>query len=155
MRSEGLMKRVILCFVFAVFLSSSLAASDSAQEITQLLQQWPVDFNNKNLSAVCGLFASDLVASYPGSIDRNYEQMCQRFSTALSDPNKVYHYELPKIEQIIIQDTLAVVRLIWTLEVRDLHGQLLEKVEEKGLDIFRRQQDNSWKIAISYAYPLL
>lgn len=130
-----------------------LSASE-VQDITQILNKWPQDINQKNVPAVCGLFAPDLIASYQGAPDKNYDQMCQQLIKAINDPEKTFHYQAPQIEDILIQGDLAVVRLIWTLEVTSKEQTVLEEVKEKGLDVFRRQKDGSWKIIISYAYPL-
>jgi ketosteroid isomerase-like protein len=133
-------------FIATLFLSN-LSATPS-EEITNALQQWPKDFNAKDAKAVCGLFAKDLVASYPGIPDRNYEQMCEKLTAAMNDTQKKFQYQAPEIEQVIVVEDLAVVRLIWTLQAGT------EVIREKGMDVFRRQNDGSWKIIISYAYPL-
>lgn len=136
---------------------SALEHHDTLQshaEILELLQKWPKDFNQKNIPAVCELFSPSLVASYPGAPDRDFEGMCQKLSESLSDPNKRYRYQLPEIEQIITVEDLAIVRLIWTLEVFDKNFELIERVKEKGLDVFCKQKDQGWKIIISYAYTL-
>jgi len=127
--------------------------AETKAEIINRLQKWPQDFNEKNIQAVCTLFAPDLIASYPESPDRNYEEMCQHLTKALNDSDKLFRYEAPKIEQILINGDLAVVRLIWTLNISDKNQQLMETIREKGLDVFKRQQDGSWKIIISYAFP--
>lgn len=131
-----------LILLLLITFSSAFA---SEQEITRLLEKWPQDFNAKNLEAACNLFAPDLIASYPGTPDRNYEGMCHTLKNAFY---KNLTYEAPNIEQIIIQGDIAVVRLIWTLKTNEGSEQ------EKGLDVFKRQKDGTWKIAISYAYPL-
>lgn len=79
--------------------------------------------------------------------------MCQHLTAVLKDPNKTFHYESPKVEQIIINDNLAIVRLIWTLRISDRSGINIDSIQERGLDVFTRQKDGSWKISISYAYP--
>jgi ketosteroid isomerase-like protein len=48
---------------------------------------------------------------------------------------------------------LAVVRLIWTLEIERKDGASKETIEEPGFDIFRHQADGSWKISRYLAYP--
>ena len=58
----------------------------------------------------------------------------------------------PDINDVIVDGDLAVVRLIWTLTVRDGSGQVLETTVEDGVDVFRRQADGSWKIHISHAF---
>ena len=55
---------------------------------------------------------------------------------------------------MLVDGDTAVVRLVWTLTVTDASGTAIDVVREKGLDVFRRQPDGTWKIRISYAYPL-
>lgn len=155
--------RSLFCFLAsftALVMSLHAFGADSQTElnaqtaIVERLNKWPQDFNSKNLRGVCDLFAPDLVASYPGTKDRNYEEMCRQLTSALTDPEKILHYDAPNIEQIIIEGDLAVVRLIWTLKSSSKNKPEVETIKEKGLDLFKRQKDGSWKIVISYAYPL-
>jgi len=137
----------------SVFSFEKPVEETSRQEILNLLQQWTKNFNDKNIEAACGLFAPDLLASYPGTADRNYEDMCRFLTAALTDKEKAFSYEAPHIEQIIIDGNIGVVRLIWNLKISHKDGLRTERIEEKGLDVFKRQKDGSWKIVISYAYP--
>lgn len=155
------MKKVFLriLIIFIVSFSNVISVEDavdakSRQEIINLLQKWPQDFNAKNIEATCGLFAPDLIASYPGTADKNYQEMCRTLNAAMTDSNKIFSYETPNIEQIIVQGDLGVVRLIWNLKISHKNQLNTELIKEKGLDIFKRQKDGSWKIAISYAYPI-
>lgn len=132
--------------------ASKEEANLARQEIVQRLQQWPLDFNARRIEPVCQLFAPDLVASYPDSKDRNYAEMCRGLTRVLADQETSYHYEAPEIEQIIIEGNMAVVRLIWPLTITHMDGRAPEMVREKGIDLFRRQSDGSWRIAISYAF---
>lgn len=145
---------ILLTACFSNVYSSEVAVEAKfRQEIVNLLQQWPRDFNAKNIEATCGLFAPDLIASYPGTADRNYQEMCRSLKAVLTDSNRTFSYEAPNIEQIIIQGDMAVVRLIWSLKISSENPLKTELIKEKGLDVFKRQKDGSWKIAISYAYP--
>lgn len=139
-------------FFFLFLYGTVLIASES--EIRARLNQWPRDFREKNVSEVCGLFAPDLVASYPGTQDKNYDQMCKQLSYAMDNEEKYYDYALPEIEEVIIDKDIAVVRLIWTLTTIDRKTKTKEIIKEKGLDVFHQQPDKSWKIRISYAYSL-
>jgi ketosteroid isomerase-like protein len=155
---KNIIKPLILMILIFTSCRGSSSESDQGikakQEITHLLQKWPQDFNARNIDAVCGLFAHDLIASYPGTNDKNYNDMCKKLTESLMHPESIYHYEAPKIEQIIVDDELAVVRLIWTLKIAYKNKADTEVIQEKGLDVFQRQKDGSWKIRISYAYPL-
>lgn len=153
------MKKFVLCMIYLLITCNvSAVEKDDTQgavaEITALLQQWPKDFNERKVAEVCSLFGPDLVASYPGTIDRNYEQMCRHLSETLTSKKTIYRYAAPNIEDIKVDGNLATVRLIWTLTVLDKDQKFVQKIEEKGLDVFSRQKDGKWKIAVSFAYPL-
>lgn len=145
-----------VCGLLSVFTTCCLCATeDSRGEIVNRLNQWSEDFNAKKSEAVCGLFAPDLVASYQGTPDIDYEEMCQKLTKILKQTETAYHYDKPQIEEILIKDDLAVVRLIWTLTLTDKDHTVIDRIQEKGLDVFRRQKGGIWKISVSYAYPIL
>lgn len=145
---------VLTLFSAAVFSEENTPALKSRDEIINLLQKWSQDFNAKKIPETCDLFAPDLVSSYPGTKDRNYEQMCSHLTEILSDKDRIIQYEAPKLEQIWVNGDLAVVRLIWTLKTSNKEGEHFKIINEKGLDIFSRQPDGTWKISISYAHPI-
>ena len=128
-----------------------LLASDT-EEITRVLNQWPKDFNAKNLEATCGLFAPNSIAVYPDSNDRDYEGICNTFKAIFKDPALTFTYDAPNIKEIIVDKDMAAVRLIWVLRVLKDNKQI-QSVTEIGLDVFQKQPDGSWKIRISSAYP--
>jgi ketosteroid isomerase-like protein len=154
------MKTFLVLFSSLLFLLSDQAVcsievkknTKDPSEIISRLEQWPKDFNDKKVQAVCDLFAPNLVASYPGTTDKNYEEMCLQLKKAMTDVTKQFRYAAPHIEEILIGDNMAAVRLIWTLTISNKDG--VETVKEKGLDVFQRQPDGKWKIAISFAYPI-
>lgn len=129
------------------------SGSKIKSQVISRLQQWPKDFNQKNISGVCDIFSTELVASYPGRPDKNYNDMCRQLTTVLMDASKQYRYEDPKIDQIIVDKDLAIVRVRWIL-VKNTKGQTSpEFIKEKGIDVLKRQEDGQWKIIISHAYP--
>lgn len=138
--------KVLLTF----FLLHSFTLVASETEIVQKLEKWPEYFNSKNLEKTCDLFAYDLIATYPGAPDRNYTEMCSHFRYIFGRIGIEYSYDKPKIEQVIVQDDLAIVRLTWTLTTISNHQ--VEQLQEKGIDVFKKQADGSWRIIISYAY---
>lgn len=131
-----------------------ITVSDSAKqrEIRSLLEKWANDFNEKRVSEACSLFASDLIARYPGAPDRDYEGMCSHLKKIVAGADKTYRYDAPQIEEILISGDLAVVRLIWTLRVTDPKVPEKKIIQEIGMDVFKRQKDGKWKISVSYAY---
>lgn len=151
--------KLYILWIFLIAAATSAFTANNQEnlirsEILQRLYRWPYDFNNKNLSGVCSLFASDVIATYPDVKDRNYIEMCNHFAKIFSDASKEFHYEQPQIEQVLISQDLVVVRLTWTLSILDKNTANVTHIQERGLDVFKKQSDGTWKIAISYAYPL-
>jgi uncharacterized protein (TIGR02246 family) len=143
--------RLIAICLTAISVLAGCGASDRA-DIEAALLQWPRDFNARNLDAVCGLFADDVVLAYSGAPDRNRDAFCDQMRDQFRDPSKTFSYDEPDIKEIIVDGDLATVRLFWTLTVRDTSGKVLETIHEDGVDVFRRQPDGSWKIHISHAF---
>lgn len=148
------MIKFLAVFLFIFLRIYSEEIENPQLQIQAVLEQWPKDFNAKNVDPVCSLFAPDLIASYPGTKDVDYEQMCGRLRAAMNEKNRQFHYDLPEIEQILVMGDWAVVRLIWTLTIDVKKPIERQVIREKGLDVFKKQSDGSWKIAISFAYTL-
>jgi uncharacterized protein (TIGR02246 family) len=146
--------RAIAAAVLAILMvASHVSAQDSAAVQNQIraeLEKWMTDFNDGKASAVCSLFAPDLISDFRGQPEDTYNSLCANLQMALSDPAKTYHYQL-EIKEILVSGDLAAVRLVWTLNVSSKIAPA-ETTREPGLDIFRRQPDGSWKIARYMAY---
>jgi ketosteroid isomerase-like protein len=135
---------------------SSAAGSNTTEtaqnDIRATLEKWTKDFNAGNSTDVCALFAPDLISSYQGQHEGDYNSLCAQLLASLNDPVKTYHYSL-QIKEILVCGDLAVARLTWLLRVtqKDVPGENF--IDETSLDIFRRQPDGSWKIFRFNAYP--
>jgi ketosteroid isomerase-like protein len=160
-RVKSVLAGLLTLCAFSLSLSASCAARDSTEaaqdRIRAALEKWTIDFNARNSSQVCSLFAPDLVSNYQGQPEGNYDSLCARLKRSLDDPAKAYHYDL-HIDEILVAGDLAVVRLKWTLKIR--REKVSQKkapndltIEEPGLDVFRRQPDGTWKIARYMSYP--
>jgi steroid delta-isomerase len=158
-RMEGLGSRS-LAIAAAVALLAGAVAPVSAQSgdqaetaIRAALAKWTSDFNARDASHICDLFAPDLVYDYRGFPERDYPTLCGLLHRSLADPTRTFSYALD-IKEIIVSGDMAVVRLVWTLKVTSAAAKT-EESREPGLDVFRRQPDGSWKIAryIAYAAP--
>ena len=129
----------------AIALVSPLAQPDSRPEtaIREALSAWTRDFNARDTSRICDLFARDLAYDYRGFPERGYDALCDLLQRSLRDPTKRFDYALD-IKEIIVSGDMAVVRLVWTLRVTS--GASTVETQEPGLDVFRRQSDGRWKI---------
>jgi ketosteroid isomerase-like protein len=119
--------------------------------ILSALENWRSAFNDRDERHVCDLFAPDLIANYQGQPERNYASLCQLLQTSARDSEKTYRYSF-EMNEILVFGGTAIVRLVWTLEI-EKDGAPHEILKEPAIDIFRRQDDGSWKISRYLAYP--
>ena len=120
-------------------------------EIRSAIENWRSAFNTRDEDRVCALFAPDLVANYQGEPERDYASLCEMLRSAMRDPDVAYDYSV-QINEIMVYGDMAVVRLVWALEI-DKAGSPAQTIEEPAVDIFHRQADGSWKISRYLAYP--
>ncbi len=157
MRVKNVLVGSLISGVLSLFLSASDASADSTtavqSEIRAALEKWTIDFNARNSSGVCSLFAPDLISNYQGQPEGNYDSLCARLKRSLDDRANAYHYGF-KVSEILVSGNLAVVRLVWTLAVHRQNESNDLTIEEPGLDVFRRQPDGTWKIARYMSYPI-
>ena len=158
MGTDRMLRTALASWVAAVALpvptASTAVPDDASAAITSALTGWTETFNARRHADVCALFAPDLVATYRGQPDRNFDELCTLLQNSLENPTRSYHYAL-ELQEILPSGDLAAVRLVWTLTVRGVDGEILETVREPGLDIFKRQPDGTWKIArfVAFATP--
>ena len=128
-------------------------ASDDAAgaQIAAALTQWTDDFNAGRADKVCDLFARDLRADFRGQPERGYEAQCELLRHSLADKARAFSYALT-IREILVWGDAAVVRLTWTLTVRERAGGGEATSVEPGLDVFRRERDGRWRITRYFAY---
>lgn len=129
---------------------SAQAEEAAVADIKATLTRWMEDFNAGKADKVCGLFAADLRADFRGQPERNYEALCRLLKRSLRDGERTCAYALD-IKEILVFDDTAIVRLVWTLTVKQRDGTESRSVEP-GLDVFRKQPDGRWKIVRYMAY---
>jgi uncharacterized protein (TIGR02246 family) len=140
-----------LCAVL-LFLSGTVPvlADAAAAEVKRALTQWMADFNAGKSDRVCDLFADDVRADYRGYPTRDHQAVCDLLTKSLSDSTRDFRYALD-IKEILSFGDVVVVRLVWTLTIKQNDGREITSVEP-GMDIFRRQADGRWKIVRYMAY---
>jgi steroid delta-isomerase len=70
---------------------------------------------------------------------------------SLNDVTRSYTYNLDIKEILVFGDT-AVVRLVWTLTVKNKQDGRETTSVEPGMDLFRKQSDGRWRIIRYMAY---
>jgi uncharacterized protein (TIGR02246 family) len=125
-------------------------AEDAVMQIEDALTRWMADFNAGRADKVCELFAPDLRADFRGQPERDHDGLCDLLTRSLTDKDKTFAYALA-IKEIKVFGDAAVVRLVWTLTVKEKDGEETKSVEP-GMDIFQKQADGTWKIIRYMAY---
>lgn len=156
MRRKTRRRGPILAVPVVVLLLATGALAESTTpraEILGALERWTTSFNWRNARGACALFAPDLVATFPGVPDRDYAAMCRQLTTVLEDRTRSLRYAY-ELEEIVVAGDLAVVRLVWTLRQTAPAAAARILAKERGVDVFRRQPDGTWRVMWSMAYPI-
>ncbi len=136
----------LFLFFFMQFYCAAAIADDAA-DIRTRLQQWTASFNGRDKVGSCDLFSKSLISDVRGQGEASYETRCAIIRQALDDPKRSFHYDL-NVKEIIIAQTVAIVRLDWILKISpdDVTST------ETGLDVFRKESDGQWRIIRYMAY---
>src|SRR6476619_6514855 len=142
----GVLVRLILALFLAISLGAAPAAADDANQaaIRRALMHWTEDFNAGNANRVCDLFEPGLIYDFQGLPEQRYDDICPRLKRALGDETRSWTYAQPDIKEILVFGDMTVVRLTCTSTVTGPEGDV--KSVEPGIDIFRVQPDEGWKI---------
>ena len=146
------MVAAIVLSTVLLFLSSNvpMLAGDAATEVRSALTQWMADFNAGKTERVCELFATDIRADFRGYPTRDHKAVCDLLAKSLTNKTRAFSYALD-IKEIVVFGDVAVVRLVWTLTIKEKGGGEFKSVEP-GMDIFQLQADGSWKIVRYMTY---
>lgn len=147
-RFQALAAALLLCLTV---LAQPASGSTAESEVRAALTAWQRDFNDRRADRICDLFSRELRYDYRGFPERGFDDICELLKRSLSDPARSYSYAL-RIEEILISGDLAVVRLVWTLDIVPADGSPRIQSTEPGMDVFRREADGRWRIIRYIAY---
>lgn len=126
----------------AAYAHANSAAGNVAAEkqIREALAHWVEAANHGDYKTALAVWAPDLIGWPPVGPDDTYEREA-KFASMKPQPMTF----VLKIEEVIVEGSMAVVRDIWTQTNRDSSGT--EKVETfRSFEVWRRQADGAWKI---------
>jgi uncharacterized protein (TIGR02246 family) len=142
---------ILLAGCWALTGLPAIADTEAEKAIRDALIRWTADFNGRDATGICDLFAPDLRYDFRGSPERDYNAMCSLLHRALGDRSKTITYSFD-IKEIIVSGDMAIVRLVWTSRASQEGSSQVTETKEPGLDVFRRQPDGQWRIARYMAY---
>jgi uncharacterized protein (TIGR02246 family) len=137
----------LLASCLAIIAPPAQAQDDASSKraIAETLEAWRAAFNARDAAHICDIFAPDLIATFQGQPERNFDALCALLRRSLQDPRRSLGYGL-EIKEILAAGDLAAVRLVWTLRAASKHIRATHDSKEPGLDIFRREPDGRWRI---------
>jgi uncharacterized protein (TIGR02246 family) len=146
------MKRLAVITLLASCWSLTAMADTAAETaIRNALSKWTEDFNARDATRICDLFAPDLRYDFRGQPERDFAAMCNGLKRTLADRSRTLSYSFD-IKEIIVSADMAIVRLVWTSRVSQAGSGQVVETKEPGLDVFRRQPDGKWRISRYMAY---
>lgn len=144
-------RRALATLLASCWAVTAMADTAAEKAIRDALTRWTADFNARDASRICDLFAPDLRYDFRGTPERDYNAMCSALHRALGDRSKTLTYSFD-IKEIIVSGDMAIVRLVWTSKLSHSDSDQVIESKEPGLDVFRRQPDGMWRISRYMAY---
>jgi ketosteroid isomerase-like protein len=128
MRKTMITASILAAFALCLLSTVPSRAEDTAVvEIEKTLTGWMADFNAGKTERICDLFAADVRADFRGHPTRDHKAVCDLLTKSLSDETRDYRYVLD-IKEILVFGDAAVVRLVWTLTIKEKDGSDIKSV---------------------------
>lgn len=102
-------------------------------------------FNAKDPAALMALHAQDVILTDPGIPDQSHAALAKSYGELSRLKPGITVTTSPTIEEILASGDLAVVRVVWTT-VETTNARKSTRFM-KGLQVWRRESDGSWKFA--------
>jgi uncharacterized protein (TIGR02246 family) len=155
----GLLLCLLLLPVYSAGQSKSKAEPSSeadAAAIRSALENWLKASNSRDAEGMGKVWAADAVASVPGQIDADFNAIRagEKNAATRTDISRTMSLE---IEEIQVSGDLGFVRDTWTFTTKWTRTGEVTRAKLRGVEIWRRQADGSWKIirSLSYLDPLV
>ena len=137
---------LLLTLAFASATAPAGAPADAVAAETAIraaLDGWVAAANRGDYAATMSVWAPDLIGWAPEGPDDSYER---ELKGSKASPEIVRTTYALKIDEVIVDGSLAVVRDTWTQTTKQDSGAA--KVGTfRSFEVWRRQPDGSWKIS--------
>lgn len=154
--------RLVACLLIAM---SALGARAGAQEapsanekdvavLRSAILRSAESFNKGDADAIMSQYARDIVLSYPGLPDMDYDTLVKGFREMVKRPPGVTVHTTPTIEEILVSGDLALIRLMWTTTTTGTNRPRQATRRMKDFQVWRRESDGTWKFARGMHYRI-
>ena len=145
-------KSVFPIVLFALGVAGSKAYAGDQEVFTRIYDDWTAAFNRKDADEACKLFATHVVADFPGIPTKTYPGICANFRKMFQEANRQYHYRY-EFRNVYRSGNLAAIRITWFLTTAEKGQQTI--LVEQGLDVLEKNPAGKWQIVnwISYDEP--
>ena len=151
------MKNFLLLF-FSFILPLSIAAQQQnnstdnpeTKQIRKTFQDWVEAYKKRDLAGTMAILDRKIIFSFQGAPDADYETLEKGYIKAFAGSQRSEW--VPEYEEIKASGELGFVRSVWKRNKTE-SGVVTTVEKNRGIDIFQRQPDGSWKIIRSLNYP--
>lgn len=148
------MRTKLLGLVLVLAAASALAdAAADAEALRKNIQTYTDAVIARDPDTVMSLFAPDILLSYPGIPDQDYETLKKEYTEEmkLRAPGAVT--TRPDIEEILVSGDLGIARIVWNTTVTK--DGTVTKRQMKDLQVWRREPSGKWRFirGIHYRIP--
>lgn len=101
-------------------------------------------FNAIDPDAIIAPYARDVILSYPGVPDMDYDTLAKSYA-GLRTRKDVVEKTSPTIEEVLVSGDLGVIRVMWTTHTTEVATGRQSTRQMKDLQVWRRESDGAWK----------
>jgi ketosteroid isomerase-like protein len=101
-------------------------------------------FNAVDPEGILSQYARDVILSYPGIPDMDYDTLAKAYAELRNRKPGVTEKTTPTIEEILVSGDLGVIRVMWTTVTTETDPPRQSTRHMKDLQIWRREKDGSW-----------
>jgi ketosteroid isomerase-like protein len=145
-RSAMRMRLAALLLVFAAACASTAprpVEETDEETLRRHIRTYADAVERRDPDTIMALFARDILLSYPGIPDQDYETLRKEYAQMRSRPEDEVTTR-PDIEEVLVSGDLAVLRIVWNTTVRKAGSELASR-QMKDLQVWRREASGDWK----------
>lgn len=138
----------------APFLFLAALAAQAPEADADLLRRWITE-GGQHCEAgrpdlVIAHTSRDLVLSFPGAPDTNYEALAQGYRRLCASGEGTVESTVPTFEEVLVDGNMALVRVIWTTRLRGMPPGATRQLRD--MQVWRRGREG-WQFVRGVHYP--